>query len=1136
MKKKRISLKAGIVAFSVAALVPAAKLDASAEEATTEIVAEEAAAEADEAAAEEAKADEAAAEEAKADEAAAEEAAAEADEAAAEEAAAEADEAAAEEAADTAQEATTEADPAIGAEEVASLTELTAEGETKEGWVEEEDGWRYYVDGAYVKSCVMKIGKYGYAFDWYGIMATSGKTSIWDQETYKTNYYYADEKGHLLASQWIEGEYDSWYYAGADFKLATGIQTINGKTYAFYDYGSMMVNTSCTFEEGNYAVDGKGIATLLKEGWNLVDGKYYYVQDGVLQKNVIIKIGNTDYFFMYNGVMLDDSSYTQYIDGKRVSYRAKAGGALLKSAWYTSNSETYYYGSDHMMVTGVETINGKQYAFNEYGEMYRSSAIVIDGTGYVVDADGIAVAAIKGWNKVGTKYYYFDGTEFCNDEVRKIGNAYYGFGYGSDCYMYDDVVFNVDGIYYRAKAGGKLYCNEWFNNYWYGADAGAANGLQTVNGKKYYFNYYGEAISELYVSLEEGDTYTLYYAAKNCSLSKVTKDGFYYGTIDRSDMYAVSGGKLLINEWKKYGGKYYYFGDDGLAYQNTTAEINGKWYSFNPDGTMKTRGWIDSGNIPQGSFVTSSGALAVGSVKIDNVWYYFDEYGDKMIGLVTNEKGSWLYGTDGQYIGKASGTGWNKIGSAWYYAMDDGSLAQGYQTINGNGYYFQDGRMMVNVIEYADGGQAIFGADGKMVKQGWASIDGAWYYVEDSKLVTGSFKTISGKKYRFNWNGVMETGDFQYSEKAYSANKSGVITAEKEFADGWTLFGGDYYYYKSGKPYTGWVGDYYISYGVMQRNEIADDYWLETDGKYRKTAGWVYRGSGSDKWNTGVYVKSNRKVAKNEWLKISGSWYYFNHYGNRQTGLQYIDGVWYILDWEGALVKTLGAKLPDGWVQAGQEWYYFKDGETCNGELKLGSTIYYFNESRMVASDLGYNSGTSFYYDANGKAEISNKGWKQIEYRWFYFDANNRATINGWVNVGDKQYYMAWGQMATGTRVINEKLVTFASSGALTKVYDLEDGWHKVNGADYYFRNGWLMTSSLVVSGGKTYLLGYDGKLVRNGSSYADGNDYYADANGVILTNTWKAASNSYGKCYYGADGKRLTGIQKIDGKIYYFD
>ena len=365
----------------------------------------------------------------------------------------------------------------------------------------------------------------------------------------------------------------------------------------------------------------------------------------------------------------------------------------------------------------------------------------------------------------------------------------------------------------------------------------------------------------------------------------------------------------------------------------------------------------------------------------------------------------------------------------------------------------------------------------------------------------------------------------------YSFDTNGVITSEKKAVNGWNLFGGVYLYYKNGSPFTGWVNNYYVQKGIMLRDaETPDGYYVGKTGAYQKTAGWVKRSSGPGFYETGQYVKKGGRLASNEWLEIGGKWYYFeDHY--RVSGTRRIDKKWYIFNDQGAMVKSLGKKLPSGWVQVGSDWYYYKDDAPASGALKIGKKTYAFWEGRMITEGFTVPAElkTSYYCNKDGEV-TSSYGWKKIKGVWFYFGVDGRTQISGWIQQKGKQYYIGDNGMVTGYQVIDGKLYYFNKDGALTTVYNHQNGWKKVGGKWYFFRNGSAVAGDVVTDKGKTYLLDWDGTLAVNKAV----NYWYADAQGVIVRRAWKKVNGVY--YYYGAEGTKLSGVWKIGGKVYYLD
>ena len=1035
-----------------------------------------------------------------------------------------------------------EAEAADTAETAEVVLDVTAE---KKGWVEEDGGYRYYVDGNYVSNAVTKIDGQYYAFNYNGIMYTDQTFNMWDFEEQTGFTYHAKKNGVLVVNNWYKQDDYNWYYFGEEARGVQGFYTIGGQEY-YFDYNGRMEKDTWFTKDGDFIlIDENGYVFHFgsKPGWKRANGKYYYLQknsDGTLGlvMNRAIKIGTKYYAFDSDGIMYENQHiwWIRNENGESISCYASLDGSLYTNQWIYEDYETYYFGADGAGANGPLVVKDKRYYFSS-GQLKKSTLIKSDGNYYVVDENGICYdAKADAWTKVNNHYYYVKDGEFLTECVEKIGNYYYGFDW--DGHMYDDTQFHMNGTYYRAKKGGKLYTSAWYNNYYYTKDGSAPTGLTTLSKVNYYFRD-GEAISEEYICVDG----KLYHADKTCALTEITKKGFYYENPGRADFVYIKNNAPIKNEWLKAAGKYYYFGEDGYAYRNGSFRIDEKNYYFNEDGTLVTSGWIKHhyGNV---SFYASpSGALLTGDQKIDGVWYYFDEWGMMMTGLVETEKGTYLYGSDGAYVGKLN-NGWIEVNGSWYYAKN-GVFADGITTIGSQTFYFQYGKMITDYALSKGKGYLVFDSKGHQVRKGWYQIRGDWYYIkpENGYAAANEEIVIGGKSYSFDWSGHMIVLDEMVRQDGkatlVSYNQDGSVKSKKVISDGWTLHGGRYYYYKNGKAYTGWVGDFYVKAGVMLRNKITPTgYWVDQDGAYQKTKGWVKTKSG---WEPGCYAKAGGKLARNEWLTIDSRQYYFGGYEGyyRVTGVQRIDGVWYIFDSEGALKVTLGKTLPDGWKQVGSSWYYFKGKNIVSGSLTIGGKTYSFTNSLMIkgpgftyvteSSEMYGQESGRYYLNKDSQAE-EKAGWRQIDGNWFYFGVDYQAVGNRWAHDGTKLYYQSYGGILTGYHVINGILYQFDGSGALVKTFNYETGWKKVGGNWYYFYDGRAVVNGVFTVGGKTYLFDGDGTLACNKRV----GDYYSDANGVIVCN--KLVTVNGETYYFGADGRKYSGVWKINNKIYYFD
>lgn len=165
-----------------------------------------------------------------------------------------------------------------------------------------------------------------------------------------------------------------------------------------------------------------------------------------------------------------------------------------KNGWATENGKTYYYVNDKK-VTGWKKIGSKYYYFNsKEGYIYKNKLLTssknnicytdengarvvnqwVDygGKRYYMGSNGYAV---KGFQKIGGKYYYFHKPKGYLYKNRRIlttaGNIYY---VGSDGARYSNGFHTV-------KDGSKTY------TYYFDKNGRAYKGWHTIHGKRYFF-------------------------------------------------------------------------------------------------------------------------------------------------------------------------------------------------------------------------------------------------------------------------------------------------------------------------------------------------------------------------------------------------------------------------------------------------------------------------------------------------------------------------------------------------------------------------------------------------------------------------------------------------------------------------
>ncbi len=86
------------------------------------------------------------------------------------------------------------------------------------------------------------------------------------------------------------------------------------------------------------------------------------------------------------------------------------------------------------------------------------------------------------------------------------------------------------------------------------------------------------------------------------------------------------------------------------------------------------------------------------------------------------------------------------------------------------------------------------------------------------------------------------------------------------------------------------------------------------------------------------FQRQDGTYPKEEWVKHSGTWYYFGKTGYMTTGWTKAGGMWYFMDQKGAM-KT-------GWVLSDGTWYYMNlDGSMAVGWIHVHEKWYYLSQS-----------------------------------------------------------------------------------------------------------------------------------------------------------------------------------------------
>lgn len=617
--------------------------------------------------------------------------------------------------------------------------------EEKQGWLQVDADWKYIKeDGTWAKGEFLNISGKTYYFDYDGKMQT-GVFEIWDSESQSMKVYYAYTDGSIEQNcKWVVVD-SEWKYIKEDRTWAQNeILKISGKTYYFDWNGVMQTGVVCT-NDGEYYYARKDGSFVTQEGW-ISQGEYcYYVKsNGKLARNELVKVGRKTYCFNHDGLM-QTGIVSVYDDNNKISsyyYADETGSIVTKKGWFKYEGR-WYYAKDSGKLASNEIVESGYYIWYN-GQMAVDTFVDTGKTHYYVNSSGKICK--NGWinHKVGWSYADKDGNLYTD---KWIGN-YYVNSYGvtvTGIYEMDGTyyVFDDNGVYQKKipKNGWQLADGQWF---YYNEDGTAYNGWLNDT---YYISEGYMMTNSVVNSHSENPKYVGYDGIVRKSW---IQDG-------NSWYYAENDGSLVQNAWKLIGGKWYYF--DGIyMVSNTIREIDNVTYLFDANEaeikSINTIGWIKDNN-GHWYWKDKDGLMKNDQKVINGNTYYFDYdghmYANECAGItIDGHYDEYWFDADGKIDTK---DGWKYDGENYYYVLN-GKLATGKHIINGKEYYLLPS-MVTGILTYNN---TLYDASGAKINatNGWYSVVNngktEWYYFKNGDPYSGWF----GKYYLVN--GKMTTG------------------------------------------------------------------------------------------------------------------------------------------------------------------------------------------------------------------------------------------------------------------------------------------------------------------------------------------------------------------------------------------
>lgn len=1049
------------------------------------------------------------------------------------------------------------------------------------GWKEINGNWYYLNNDNSLLEGWKTIDDRTYYLDKYNGMV-NGVYEVNSGDKKET--YLFNKDGSLVKGNGLKEVNGTWYYFNSDNSLENSWKIIDGKTYYFNKYdgrsrGCVRVYDDLNhekykvyfFNEDGVLITEPGIHTYhetwggerkicinnkgeVQSGWQTIDGKTYYFDEHNGMAKGVSCISNGDnyevYVFNEDGSLVTGNGWKE-IDGKWYYFN---NNNSLANGWKTINGKTYYF-SSHMSI-GPTLIQGNRpekldlYYFGEDGELINR----------------------KGWAKLNDDWFYFNDDSSLKTKWQTIGGKTYYFNETTGAMATGQRRINYDGeIYCFTSDGSLLKGKGWFskydeyNNYkkvWCYIDENGVlkTGYQTINGKDYYFDYDGKMVTGVVnIGGVIGEP-NFYCFDNNGALFK--KEG--WKKINEKWYYLNEDGSL-VNGWKNSGSDWYYLNYHHGMVSGPTKVIDNKKldydvYYFEEDGRLTNRtGWINhiNGEFSDWYYVENGGKAALGWNKINGTWYYFNSDA-KMVTAPTRifDKDSskdkiYFFDKNGAY---RRYSGWYELKPVdgepcWYYFGEDGLAKTGWQTINGNKYWFAPNGIMCKGTstifenEVEDGCYKVdlptylFNESGALVtSEGWHKVtlydEDKWCYIDNTGVCKKGLAKINNKYYYFEpHKALMETGvisiyGFNGNKEAnYFFDDSGALNTSKgwhkckdrynshyiwcyiddngELAEGFKEINGNKYYFKNGVMSTG-------------NTEIeGNQYYFNESGLIAK--GW------SQNKDEEYYYTDNNGIIQKGWQKINGIWYYFNDGGVMATGPKYMfdentyDTKLYYFDNSGAL------QYKKGWVnhigKYNNDWYYINsNNELSTSWQNINGTWYYFYENGKMAKGstaVTYSNGDKRYYCFdNSGAWVTNPGWHSWQDEgnktcWAYIN-NDGSLAEEWKEINNKWYYfykenkvMAKGAVKEWDYKTNKPYIQhfFNEDGS----WDASEGWKSFKNLEYspdlqwaYVESNGRLASGWKKLGGQWYYFDEGTGFMVTEKRYINGKFYEFNSNGTL--------------------------------------
>lgn len=231
-------------------------------------------------------------------------------------------------------------------------------------------------------------------------------------------------------------------------------------------------------------------------------------------------------------------------------------------SWRNDGKNTYYKNDKGYYSKGLNTIEGKQYYFDNKGVLQTNKRIFIDNTYYESDSKGVLAKKPNSWVNIQNKTYRTDANGNFHKGLKQIDGSFYEFD--SRGILQKNKKQIKENKFYLTDSRGKITnpANFWFaidgTTYRTGTDGKLVTGVRNIDNYTYVFANDGKLTTNNLIK--------------------------YRGKFLKSDSRGVATSPK--NSWVTYKGRSYHTNENGYIKEGVW-NVNGTNYYFSPNGVEK---------------------------------------------------------------------------------------------------------------------------------------------------------------------------------------------------------------------------------------------------------------------------------------------------------------------------------------------------------------------------------------------------------------------------------------------------------------------------------------------------------------------------------------------------------------------